>query len=44
MADDVPWPITVSIIENHLDDFRRYSQALLLRDAGLPGPGGAAAA
>lgn len=25
-------PITVSIIQNHLDDFLRYSQALLLRD------------
>ena len=37
-------PITVSIIENHLDDFRRYSQALLLRDAGLAGPAGGAAA
>jgi uncharacterized protein YutE (UPF0331/DUF86 family) len=27
-------PITVSIINNHLDDFLRYSQTLLLRDAG----------
>lgn len=26
-------PITVSIIEKHLDDFLRYSRALLLRDA-----------
>lgn len=26
-------PIAVSIIENHLDDFLRYSQAVLLRDA-----------
>lgn len=26
-------PITVSIIENHLDEFLHYSQALLLRDA-----------
>ena len=25
-------PITVSIIQNHLDDFLRYSQALLLRE------------
>lgn len=27
------WPITVSIIEKHLDEFVHYSQALLLRDA-----------
>lgn len=26
-------PITVSIIEKHLDEFLQYSQALLLRDA-----------
>jgi len=26
-------PITVSIIENHLDEFLRYSQTLLQRDA-----------
>ena len=26
-------PITVSIIEKHLDDFLTYSQTLLLRDA-----------
>lgn len=26
-------PITVSIIEKHLDEFLRYSQAVLLRDA-----------
>ena len=26
-------PITVSIIQNHLDEFLHYSQALLLRDA-----------
>lgn len=26
-------PITVSIITNHLDEFLRYSQTLLLRDA-----------
>lgn len=26
-------PIAVSIIQNHLDEFLRYSQALLLRDA-----------
>lgn len=31
-------PITVCIIEHHLDEFLRYSRALLLRDAG----GGAA--
>ncbi len=30
-------PITVSIIENHLDEFLHYSQALLLRDAAQPG-------
>lgn len=29
-------PITVSIIEKHLDEFLRYSQALLLRDAARP--------
>jgi uncharacterized protein YutE (UPF0331/DUF86 family) len=29
-------PITVSIIEKHLDEFPRYSQALLLRDAAQP--------
>lgn len=28
------WPITVSIIEHHLDEFLDYSRALLLRDAG----------
>ena len=27
-------PVTVSILASHLDDFLRYSQALLLRDAG----------
>lgn len=27
-------PITVSIIESHLDEFLQYSQAVLLRDAG----------
>lgn len=26
-------PITIRIIEHHLDDFLRYSQAMLLRDA-----------
>lgn len=30
-------PITVSIIEKHLDEFLHYSQALLLRDAAQPG-------
>lgn len=30
-------PITVSIIQTHLDDFLRYSQALLWRDAAKPG-------
>ena len=30
-------PITVSIIERHLDEFLHYSQALLLRDAARPG-------
>ncbi len=30
-------PITVSIIEKHLDEFLHYSQALLLRDAARPG-------
>jgi uncharacterized protein YutE (UPF0331/DUF86 family) len=30
-------PITVSIIESHLDEFLQYSQALLLRDAARPG-------
>ena len=29
-------PITVSIIERHLDEFLHYSQALLLRDAARP--------
>lgn len=29
-------PITVSIIQSHLDEFLQYSQALLLRDAGHP--------
>lgn len=29
-------PITVRIIEAHLDDFLRYSQSLLLRDAAQP--------
>jgi len=29
-------PITVRIIEQHLDEFLRYSQALLLRDAAPP--------
>jgi uncharacterized protein YutE (UPF0331/DUF86 family) len=32
-------PITVNIIEKHLDDFLRYSQALLLRDAASPSQG-----
>lgn len=31
-------PITVSIIENHLDEFLSYSQVLLLRDTAQPGP------
>lgn len=31
-------PITVSIIEKHLDDFLRYSQALLLCDAAQSAP------
>ena len=30
-------PITVAIIQNHLDEFLRYSQAVLLRDAAQPG-------
>ena len=30
-------PITVSIIESHLDEFLQYSKALLLRDAARPG-------
>lgn len=30
-------PITVSIIEKHLDEFLQYSQALLLRDASQSG-------
>lgn len=30
-------PITVRIIEKHLDEFLQYSQALLLRDAAQPG-------
>jgi len=30
-------PITVSIIEKHLDEFLQYSQALLLRDAAQSG-------
>ena len=30
-------PITVSIITGHLDEFLRYSQAVLLRDAAPPG-------
>lgn len=29
-------PITVSIIESHLDEFLQYSQVLLLRDASHP--------
>lgn len=29
-------PITVSIIQSHLDEFLQYSQALLLRDASHP--------
>ena len=29
-------PITVRIIQSHLDEFLQYSQALLLRDAGNP--------
>lgn len=28
-------PITVSIIESHLDEFLQYSQTVLLRDVGL---------
>lgn len=31
-------PITVRIIENHLDEFLQYSQALLLHDARHPTP------
>ena len=30
-------PITVAIIEKHLDEFLRYSQGVLLRDAAPPG-------
>ena len=30
-------PITVAIIEKHLDEFLQYSQAVLLRDAAQPG-------
>lgn len=30
-------PITVSIIEKHLDEFLQYSQAVLRRDAARPG-------
>ncbi|MEO5659544.1 MAG: DUF86 domain-containing protein [Polaromonas sp.] len=30
-------PITVAIIEKHLDEFLRYSQTVLLRDAAQPG-------
>ncbi len=30
-------PITVSIIQTHLDDFLQYSQTLLLRDTDRPG-------
>jgi uncharacterized protein YutE (UPF0331/DUF86 family) len=30
-------PITVSIIEKHLDEFLQYSRAVLLRDASQPG-------
>ncbi|MFA6969969.1 MAG: DUF86 domain-containing protein [Gallionella sp.] len=30
-------PITVSIIQTHLDEFLQYSQTLLLHDALLPG-------
>ena len=30
-------PITVAIIQNHLDEFLRYSQAVLLRDAAQAG-------
>lgn len=30
-------PITIRIIESHLDEFLQYSQALLLRDAGRQG-------
>ncbi|WP_157270228.1 type VII toxin-antitoxin system HepT family RNase toxin [Azohydromonas aeria] len=33
-------PITVRIIERHLDEFLQYSRALLLRDAGQGGAGG----
>jgi uncharacterized protein YutE (UPF0331/DUF86 family) len=29
-------PITVNIIQSHLDEFLQYAQALLLRDAGKP--------
>jgi len=29
-------PITVRIIESHLDEFLQYSQAVLLRDVGQP--------
>ncbi|MDD5296464.1 MAG: DUF86 domain-containing protein [Rhodocyclaceae bacterium] len=29
-------PITVAIIQGHLDDFLHYSQALLLKDAATP--------
>lgn len=32
-------PITVRIIEQHLDEFLQYSRALLLRDAGQGGSG-----
>lgn len=31
-------PITVSIIQTHLDEFLQYSQALLLRDGREPSP------
>ncbi|HET6720664.1 MAG TPA: DUF86 domain-containing protein [Rhodocyclaceae bacterium] len=31
-------PITVSIITNHLDEFLRYSQTILLRDASATAP------
>lgn len=30
-------PVTVSIIQTHLDEFLQYSQALLLRDAARHG-------
>jgi uncharacterized protein YutE (UPF0331/DUF86 family) len=33
-------PITVRIIEQHLDEFLQYSRALLLRDAGQAGSQG----